>query len=427
MALFVNASGLHLIQGFTSDHALLRAAILSKGPGPHIPDVFLYGENYGRRDEGAAASNLQFLAEYLGGIAGRKNLIWLSGKFPLPYGPLFSSIVDDGLASKTDNLVRRAFAAMMRSQVAIYPVDVKGVVLWEERTQGPTGGLSGASTTSADQFQEEYIASSTGGHAYYGNNDVTGVMEKAVELSQSYYTLSYEPTNTKFDGSDRHIEVTLAKKNGYTLSYRNLYYAVPDDADETTKKPDTLQARFVAAKTTDTLYASIEHGAPMLHDLLFTTHLTVAGEPVLATAEQMAQLEDAPAFFRTRHRDKPLKPLAPVKLQKYLIDYTVIDPQLKKMAARGGKPPVLEFAAAAYDADGLLLNSMLNQGLASAGPQASGKAGALFRAQQELEAPAGAAWIRLAVRDTLSDRTGTLEVRLPLKPETTAVAASKGN
>jgi hypothetical protein len=97
------------------------------------------------------------------------------------------------------------------------------------------------------------------------------------------------------------------------------------------------------------------------------------------------------------------------------------------MAARGGKPPVLEFAAAAYDADGLLLNSMLNQGLASAGPQASGKAGALFRAQQELEAPPGAAWIRVAVRDTLSDRTGTLEVRLPLKPETTAVAASKGN
>jgi VWFA-related protein len=463
IALFVNASGLHLIQGFTSDRALLHAAILSKGPGPHIPDVFLYGENYGREDMGAAASNLQFLAEYLGGIAGRKNLIWLSGKFPLPYGPVFRPITGGDATSKTAEVVRKAFAAMMRSQVAVYPVDVKGVVLWEERSSSPAGdaagdlsqpnnpstappgggagdgtgyassgvggagGLSGYSVTSADQSQEEYIASSTGGHAYYSNNDVSGVMEKAVELGQSYYTLSYEPTNAKFDGSDRRIEVTLANKSGYTLSYRNLYYAVPDDADRTSPKSETPQARFVAAKTTDTLYANIEHGAPMLHDLLFTTHLAGVGAPVLATAEQMAQLEDSPAFFRTRHRDKPLKPLAPVKLQRYLVDYVVIDPQLKALAARGGKPPVLEFAAAAYDADGILLNSTLNQGLASAGSQASGKDGALFRAQQELEAPPGAAWIRLAVRDTVSDRTGTLEVRLPLKPEPVSVAANTSN
>jgi hypothetical protein len=352
---------------------------------------------------------------------------------------------------------------MMRSQVAIYPVDVKGVVLWEERSPSPAGdaagdlsaanspstappgggagdgtgyagsgvggagGQSGFSVTSNDQFQEEYIANSTGGHAYYSNNDVSGVMEKAVELGQSYYTLSYEPTNIRFDGSDRHIEVTLANKSGYTLSYRNLYYAVPDDADQTSPKPETPQARFVAAKATDTLYANIEHGAPMLHDLLFSTHLAAVGAPALATAEQMAQLEDSPAFFRTRHRDKPLKPLAPVKLQEYLVDYVVIDPQLKELAARGGKPPLLEFVAAAYDEDGILLNSTLNRGLASTGSPASGKAGALFRAEQELEVPPRAAWIRMAVRDTLSDRTGTLEVRLPLKPETTAVAASKGN
>jgi hypothetical protein len=100
---------------------------------------------------------------------------------------------------------------------------------------------------------------------------------------------------------------------------------------------------------------------------------------------------------------------------------------LKELAARGGKPPVLEFAAAAYDDDGRLLNSMLNQGLASAGSPVSGKAGALFRAEQELQVPPGAASIRVAVRDTLSDRTGTLEVRLPLKPEPVTVAASKSN
>jgi VWFA-related protein len=474
IALFVNAAGLHLIQGFTSDHALLHAAILSKGPGPHLPAVFLYGESYGRRDTVAAASSLQFLAEYLGGIAGRKNLIWLSGKFPLPYGPFVRPMAGYGATTKTADVMRKAVAAMMRSQVAVYPVDVKGVVVWEERSPIPSGdtapdfssvgnpsaapggsgaggsgaaggggaggsgggasaapghagGQSGFSVTAADQFQEEYIAKATGGHAYYSNNDVSGVMEKAVELGQSYYTLSYEPTNTTFDGSARHIEVTLENKGAYTLSYRNLYYAVPDDADETTKKPDTLQARFVAAKATDTLFANIEHGTPMLHDLIFSVHLAAVGEPVLATAEQMLELEDSPAFFRARHRDRPLKPLPPVKLQKYRIDYVVIDPQLKELAARAGKPPVLEFAAAAYDDDGLGLNSIFNKGLASAGPQANGKAGPLFRAEQELEAPPGVGWIRVAVRDTLSNQTGTFEVRLPLKPEPVTVAASKSN
>jgi VWFA-related protein len=483
IALFVNMAGLHLIQGFTSDHALLRAAMTSKGPGPHMPDVFLYGENYGRQDMGAAISNLQFLAEYLGGIEGRKNLIWLSSKFPLPQGPVFRPISGNEAIGQSADVVKNAFAAMMRSQVAVYPVDVKGVVLWQESSQSPAGdaapdvsstgpsdeqgiggsgatggggaggnggagaagaglgttsgsttsiagqttGASGYSVTSVDQFREEYIAASTGGHAYYSNNDVSGVMEKAVELGESYYTLSYSPTNSRYDGSDRHIEVTLANKTGYKLSYRNLYYAVSDDQIQQTRKKDTLQARFVAAKTGDTLYANIEHGAPMLHDLLFSAHLTVDGKPVLATVEQMMQLEDSPAYFSTRHRDRPQKPPSPVKLQKYRIDYGIFDPQLKALAANGGRLAKLEFAAAAYDADGRLLNSMLNEGLAAAETEVNEKGRALFHAEQELEAPPGAAWIRLAVRDTLNNRTGTLEVRLPLKQEMLSASASKDN
>ena len=472
-ALFVNAERLHLLQGFTSDHALLRNAITSKGPGPHIPDVFLYGENYGRQDVGAAVSNLQFLAEYLGGIAGRKNLIWLAGKFPVPHGPVYRPISGDDAMNQASGDVKNMFATMMRSQVAIYPVDVKGVVLWVERSPSPAGdaapdisstgnpnastaggaggngagaagsttgsssgtaaamqgqtmGLSGYSVTSIDQQQEEYIATSTGGHAYYSDNRVALAMEKAVEQGESYYTLSYAPTNTKYDGSDRHIEVTLANKRGYTLTYRSLYYAVSDDAVQSLHKKEALQARFVAAKVADTLYANIEHGAPMLHDLLFSTHVAVSGAPALATPEQMLQLEESPAYFRTRHRDRPQKPLAPVKLQKYMIGYGIFDPQLKALAARGGKTATLELAAAAYDTDGRLLNSMLNDGLATAGDDEKGKSGALFHAEQELDVPPGAAWLRVAVRDKLNNRTGTLEVKLPLKPET-ATTANKVN
>jgi hypothetical protein len=61
---------------------------------------------------------------------------------------------------------------------------------------------------------------------------------------------------------------------------------------------------------------------------------------------------------------------------------------------------------------------MLNQGVPS-GEAGPGKKGALFHAIQELEAPPGAAYIRLAVRDTATNRTGALELKLPLQPETT--------
>jgi hypothetical protein len=192
-------------------------------------------------------------------------------------------------------------------------------------------------------------------------------------------------------------------------------------------KPDSLQARFVAAKTADTLYANIEHGAPMLHELVFSAHLALAGPPAQATAEQMQQLEDSPTYFRTRHRGHSQKPSTPVRLQKYLIDYGVIDAHLKALAARGEMPAALEFAAAAYDADGRLLNSILNEGMPSSEASPSGKSGALFHAEQELDVPPGAAWIRVAVRDKLNNRTGTLEVPLPLKPEMVAGVMNKTN
>jgi VWFA-related protein len=449
IALFGNMAGLHLVQGFTSDHAQLRAAINYQGPGPHLPKVFLYGENYGREDLGAAISNLNFLAEYLGGIPGRKNLIWLSGKFPINFGP------SNPQAAPADmDIVKHCYAALMRSEIAVYPIDVKGVILWEERgaspagdaaadlsaaagtspgdqgnaTQQSTGGLSGASITSIDQQQEEFIANATGGHAYYSNNAVSTLMEKAIENGESYYTISYSPTNMNFDGSERKIEITLVKKSPYILSYRKLYYAIAEDALPNVKgkksKADELQARFMQTKAQDTLYANIEHGAPMMHDLLFSTHLATEGRPEMATAKQMVELEDSPAFFRTRKKDQTVKPLTPVKLQKYRIDYGVIDPQLKTLAKQKGASAILEFAAAAYDADGRLLNSVLNEGTPPADAGKDGKPAA-FHAQQELEVPPGAASIRVAVRDKSTNRTGTLEVPLPLKAEP-ATQAEKG-
>jgi VWFA-related protein len=448
IAIFVNATGLHLLQGFTSDHELLKAALLAKGPGPHMPDVFYDGRNYYRDDAGAALSNIHFIADYMSGIPGRKNLLWLSSSFPIPVGATVSGVnaqqggVGGGFSSSTMQIndlsyllqktIKETYAAMMRSQIALYPIDLAGV---ESVDKGSDGG------DLVTKFQlMDSIAGASGGKAYYSNNHINELIDKAVINGEDYYSISYEPTNTKYDGLERDIRITLAdnyKKSGYTMSYRTIYFGVSDDDVSTEHKAGSLEARAQAKKAEDTLYANIEHGAPMLHDLVFSAHVATVGTPRLATQDQMLALEDSPAYFRTRRHDTaPPRAITPVKLQKYDITYGVIDAQLKDAAQSKGAPPVLEFAAAAYDNDGKLLNSMLNQGDVSGkskgkhskdqskdAPQ-SAQSDSVFHALQELEVPPGAAWIRLAVRDKINNRTGTLELRLPLKTDTTTASAA---
>jgi VWFA-related protein len=431
IALYVRTQKIYLLQGFTADHELLRQAIESKGPGPHIPDVFIQGGNYGRYDAGAALSSLDFIAEYMSGIPGRKNLIWLSSYFPIPVSPAMvgtAQISNGGapsgpigsanggpqmldLTGLLADAMKRTYSAMMKTQMALYPVNVAGVGSAEDAT--------GEGDRITDKDTMDMIAESTGGRAYTGNNHISEMMGQAVDHGETYYTLAYAPT-TEFDGSMRQINVKLLGNHpDCTLTYRMIYYAVADDDLDKQHKKDEVQKRFLQAKAEDTLYANIEHGAPMLHDLLFSLHLATVGKQHLASDTEMAALQDSPAYFRTRKPNtvKPLKPPPIVRLQRYRIDYGVIDPQLRKMASVPGAQPMVEFAAAAYNSEGTLLNSVLNQGTPAGSGGADGKAGSVFRAEQELEVPEGAAYIRVAVRDMTTNRTGTLETVLPLKPE----------
>ncbi len=106
----------------------------------------------------------------------------------------------------------------------------------------------------------------------------------------------------------------------------------------------------------DALQPNMKHGAPMVHDLLFSAHIHADGIPATASPEQMAQLAQQPAYITTGHKDKPL---APIDLQKYVIDYRVTDLALKGQA-QNGKTPSFEFAAAAFDADSRMLNGIVN-------------------------------------------------------------------
>jgi len=474
-AIIVLSDRMHLVQGFTDDENKLLATLDPSKNHPHVPQIFLYGRNYGNGDPGFSVSAFTELAHYLEGFPGRKNVIWLSGKFPLRLlGNLGDENVGDG--TYTDK-VKDIVDTLARDQIAIYPVDVQTAVVTEvfaptgavssgggtytdsrgpnsstatsdsaSAPAGATGGQGSApaassggsshaaggpgySQTASQYMAEEELAQMTGGHAYYSKNDLATAMEKAMEHGANYYTLSYSPSNETYNGKLRNIQVSLAKK-GYKLSYRRSYFGVDKDA-RSEPTPATPAVDLAGSRGSipqdDPLSTAIRHGAPMSHDLIFRAQFHAVGKPELATPEQMSRLIEDPGSLRPSKQNRPAKAEKPIPLQSYTVDYRVLDAQRTQGPSPAAARPTtsIEFAAAAFDVDGNMLSGVLQDAVRnSSGGHSPPNPAGFFRIQQQLDIPLKAAWIRVAVRDLSTNRVGTLEIPLPLAPESPAAITS---
>jgi len=461
-AIFVNADRLFLLQGFTNDPRVLRAAINSQGPGPHLPRAFLYGANYGLGNSVRMVGILNLLAGYLEGLPGRKNVMWVSGGFPLELSPTEGE--DPALVART----REGLAALARSQVALYPVDVRGVVVVNEdatlapnrgaggpvddvSSNGPViGGKSGGAVAAQKAANERLarilqartslnssyaIADEsgflTGGRSFVGNNDLVTELSDAAEHGAMYYTLSYSPSKAVDDGSKRGITVKLARP-GYRLFYRQFYYAYPSVTHTSEgqavilpsemEMPENGEPAFTSSLST-TLLDNMWHGAPLAHQLIFKVRVHAIGAPYTATPEQMKTLAKQPIYAK-QLKGKKDKLLEPVQLQKYEIYYALAAHQLQP--AKDSHVP-LEFAAVAFDQDGWARNANFQRAsddneavalqLERATDPSTSRDSKVIRARQELDVPLEATSLRVAVWDTSTDHVGAVEIPLPLAPE----------
>ncbi len=445
-AIFTVSDGMHLVQGFTADQSLLASALDPSSPRPHIPRLFLFGSNFGANDPLQATTVLENIARYLNGLPGRKNVIWFSGHFPLQ---LYAREANPHLDLRNDAL--QMLDLLAKSETSVFTVNVRGVV------HNPEGALTGANpngaasasdsgpmafgpvnasdtsvqpttdTTKAntgisdvaaaarsamassslivDQATQDDIASITGGRAFYSSNDLVGALDQAAEMGANYYTVTYSPSNKNFDGKLRSIRVRLAKK-GLQLNYRTSYYATGPDSPAMSVLPASAGVP-PSRPVGDSLAANMQRGAPDARQVIFRAHVRPVGLPAMGTPEQMANLAQQPAYFRNRRKNKPPKPLAPMLLQTYIVDYTII-----------GRYPHFEVAAGVYDEESRMLNGDVLEA-SSATPESSPMApdGTYYRAQQRIDVPPKALFMRLAVRDMTTDRIGSIEFRLPLSPE----------
>lgn len=266
VAIYVLGRGLRVLHDFTTDSSdLLRN--LTKYNGGLLPDgVAPENNSFGATNtqfdrwmngQGGASGQeadfytinrvtgtckaIEFIANHLSSLPGRKNLIWVSGGFPLQIG--FESIEamqDPSRTQRTFNPeVEAAINALNDGNVAIYPVDARGLVApaafsAENRKIDLAPKLSMGPIVE-HQATMAMLADRTGGHAYYNTNDLAKAIREAVDDSTVTYTLGFYPVTSEHDGKYHKLQVK-ADVTGLNLRYRKGYF----DTDE---KPKDQNAR----------------------------------------------------------------------------------------------------------------------------------------------------------------------------------------
>jgi VWFA-related protein len=254
------------------------------------------------------AQALQQLGTYLSAFPGRKNLVWMSGAFPLDIFGVTDMRFDD-MVPKTVNLLAAA-------RVAVYPVDIRGgwtpapytgesrvddVVTTEQQMIGPARGFpptatdpstinsghddetvasgvvthglqSESAANNSSNATMDMVADQTGGKAFYNGNDISGVLERVVSSSSDFYTLSYTPADPKMNGLFRKIHVTVGGEK-YKLSYRRGYYARENEGPGAAQEAQQRALHQAEQKGLDPLQPFMDFGLPQTDQILYTERI----------------------------------------------------------------------------------------------------------------------------------------------------------
>jgi VWFA-related protein len=188
---------------------------------------------------------LQAVMQAMGKIPQKKSLIYFS-----------NGITQSGVDNQS--ALRAATAAAVRANVAIYPVDVRGLSAFPPGGQAQAASLHGQSAYSGatvlndlngnDASQETLytLAADTGGKAFMDTNDLSGVFSQVQKDTSAYYVLGYTSTNHLKDGHFRRLKVQINRPD-VKLEYRAGYYADRDyqhmkQADREEQLEDELAA-----------------------------------------------------------------------------------------------------------------------------------------------------------------------------------------
>ncbi len=185
-------------------------------------------------------SAMHAIANRMAGVPGRKNLIWISGAFPLNLDFDRGGLSGPGRRLNTyAGPMKDAAVAIDHANVAVYPVDARGLLtnnpvrtdMPQLRNQTGLGQATNmptpedmAGTREIETMQ--LLADWTGGKAFYNSNDIRGAVKQATEDAEVTYLLGFYADEKDLDGSYHELKVKVARK-GTDARYRKGYFATP--------------------------------------------------------------------------------------------------------------------------------------------------------------------------------------------------------
>jgi VWFA-related protein len=316
-AIFTLTNSLGVLQDFTSDPNVLLKAFETYKPTPQEmadaapPRVLSSSSDGGSGSQNAAQGaadimrsfqsiqlsyvmdrriettlgGMRALARILGGIPGRKSVIWVTAAFPFNLIPenrdvtsaeleeSLPSVNQMGLGTRAGGSlagverqghaqeIREASAQLASAQVAIYPVDARGLISGMEGSIDvlPSRQSESASSTAAARISDatdsqetmREIARETGGIAYINQNEIKQGVVVAMADASASYTLGYYPEDKKWDGKYRAVKVKV-NRDGVDSRYRRGYFAI-DPASLKDRNPEQGTAEALQDRAPDTL------------------------------------------------------------------------------------------------------------------------------------------------------------------------------
>ncbi len=232
---------------------------------------------------------MRTLSRMLGGLPGRKNVVWLTSDLPFDLVPedravsdaelmadlpsvrqkSMGTIASGSLASQQREMhgqdIREAEAELASAGIAIYPVDLLGLVSGMESSAARGGSaysdaaLSNRATAQVNSLQSshgtmEEVAAQTGGKAYFNQNEIKEGVALAASDENASYSLGYYPENKKWDGKLRNIKVKVSQGD-VQLRYRKGYFAIePGPVKDHNYEQDVAAALAVDVPATQILF-----------------------------------------------------------------------------------------------------------------------------------------------------------------------------
>jgi VWFA-related protein len=151
---------------------------------------------------------LETVVRHIQGLRGRRNLVWLAGRFPFSFDVWARTDLSEVVEEATMRQVDDVAALIREANTAIYPVDVRGP------------GGEGAEVAGIARE----IARSTGGRSFR-TNAISEAVQAALSDSRMIYRLAFYPSQPSKDRSRRSLQVEV-RQPGAELLYRTHYTSI---------------------------------------------------------------------------------------------------------------------------------------------------------------------------------------------------------